>query len=171
MLEIKKPVQQEKQSSENISSKPIKWRCLEYEYHPKTSDWFWFVASGVLIIVITAILMKNFLFAVIAVLAGFILTILGTKKPQEIEFCISGKGVEIGEKIYPYKELDAFWVNYNPPIKKELILKSKKKLVGLVKIPLDHTDPNMVRKNLSRVLKEEEIEESLVETIADWLRF
>jgi len=156
---------------EASTSTPIKWRCLEYDYHPKTSDWFWFVASGALLIVIVAIIMRNFLFAALAIIAAFVVAILGTKKPQKINFIISTRGVEIGKQIYSYKELESFWINYDPPRKKELIVKSKKKLVGLIKIPLDNIDPNLIRKKLIRVLKEEEVEESLVETIADWLRF
>lgn len=154
-------------------SKDIKlaWTCLEYDYRPKTPDWFWFVASGALLVVIIAILMRNFLFAVLVIIAAFVVAVLGTKKPQKINFAISARGVEIEKQIYPYKELESFWINYNPPEKKELAIKSKKKFVGLIKIPLDNTDPNLVRKKLARVLKEEELEESLIETIADRLRF
>lgn len=154
-----------------MDGKPIKWSGNEYQYTPKTSNWFWYVASGSLILIIISILMRNFLFAVFILIASFTIVLFGTKKPQRINFVIQANGIKIGPKLYTFEELTSFWVNYDPPFKKEVILEQKKKLSRYIKIPIENVDPNLIRETLLKFLKEKKHEESLVETIAERLGF
>jgi hypothetical protein len=150
---------------------PIKWRSVEYEDRPKTNDWYWYLASATLLLLIVAFLMKNFLLGAFVLIAAFTVGLLASKKPKEFEFSIEAGGIKIDKKIYPYEELKYFWINYDPPRKKELIIESGKILTPHIKIPLADTDPNVVREALLNFVEEKKIEESLIENLADWLGF
>jgi len=157
--------------SEGNAKQSIKWTALEYNYTPKNSNWFWLVASGALVLIIVSVIMRNFLFGVFVGLAVFVIILSSSKKPRKLIFSIESRGIKIGNNYYPYSELNSFWINYDPPEKKELILKTKKKLANFIKIPLANTDPNLVRDFLLKMLKEKRYDESLTETITEKLGF
>ncbi|MBU1178865.1 hypothetical protein KKB69_00790 [Patescibacteria group bacterium] len=159
-----------KEIKENINFL-TEWIEFEHGHHPKNNEWFWYVASGALIIVILAIFLSNFLFAVLAIIAALVIILTGARKPRKIKFSVGTKGIKAGEKFYPYKELGSFWIHYDPPLKKELIIKFSKKLSQHAKIPLGNADPGRIRNFLIKILKEEEHEESLTEKLAELLGF
>ncbi len=154
---------------ENIRN--LEWTDFEYTHKQKNADWFWYIASGALLITVIAILLRNFLFAILVITATFAIVLLSIKKPRELKFSINTLGVKAGADFYSYKEINSFWINYNPPTKKELIIKPKKKISQHIKIPLGNIDPNTAREFLIKILPEKEHEETLTETIIERLGF
>ena len=110
---------------ENLPSK-IKWSALEYEFHEKTPEWYWALGIITAALVLAAVILHNFLFAVLVVLAGFSVGLYGTRRPRMTLHEINSGGVSLGNKNLNYEHIDHFWINYDPPAKKELILESKK---------------------------------------------
>ena len=104
-------------------------------------------------------------------MAGFVILLYGAKKPRLVSFSITPRGIAIGKRLYPYNDLKSFWLHYDPPRKRELSLRSKKTLMPSIVLPLGQTDPNEVRTILTKFLKEEEQEESMIDTISDHLKF
>jgi len=149
----------------------FEWSALEYEYHEKTSDWFWALGIITLALFLSAIFLKSFLFGFLILLAGFSLALFGARKPNNINFKIDVQGIHIGETIYPYENLKSFWVDYQPPYKKELIIESQKTFMPHINIMLGEADPVKIREYLLKFLKEEKIEEPLTLTIARFLKF
>jgi len=47
---------------ESKSNFPIKWSAMEHDHPQKTADWYWYVGSGALAVLIFAYLLRNFLF-------------------------------------------------------------------------------------------------------------
>lgn len=160
-----------KDKTQKNKSLSIKWEEYEYEYKPKDSNWYWAVASGGLALLIISILTHNFLLGAFSVITTFTLSVYGAKKPKRLAYVIDARGIKMGEKIYSYGEIKSFWINYDPPHKKELIFALQKAIHPLVKIPLGGTDPNEARTMLLKFLKEKKEEESLIETIGELLGF
>lgn len=158
-------------SKSPTTPKPIEWQAPEYEFYKKTPDWFWSIGIIAFGLFLSAIFLKNFLLAILALVAGFSLALYGAKKPNIISFSASEKGVRVGKRIYPYESLDSFCINYDPPHKKELTIKSKKTFVPILNLPLGDIDPVKIRDLLSRFIKEEKIEESPISTIMKIIRF
>jgi len=146
---------------------PIKWRGFESTFKEKSSDWVWFVASGALLILIVAFFMKNYLFAGLVVLATFTIIIMGFKKPEEFDFSVESRGISVGSKLYTFNNLKSFWIHYEPPAKKNLIIKTKGKFLNHIKIPLENVDPVLIRTILIKTLEEKEEEESFIDIIVD----
>lgn len=155
---------------ENLPSK-IKWSALEYEFHEKNPEWYWALGIITAALVLAAVILHNFLFAVLVVLAGFSVGLYGTRRPRMIQHEINSGGVSTGNKSFNYEHIDHFWINYDPPAKKELILESKKTFSTHTVILLGNADPEQIRRYLLQYLKEKKIEESLVAVIARVLKF
>ena len=149
----------------------ISWKAPEYVYIKKPADWYWLVGIIAAGFFILALAMKNFLFAALLVIAAFIVMLYGTKKPRIVSFEISSRGVKIGKKLFPYEYLKSFWIQYDPPLKKELSLESKKSFMPYVILHLAELDPNIIRNYLIKLLPEKKHEESLIENIGHYLGF
>ncbi|KKT21099.1 MAG: hypothetical protein UW04_C0011G0008 [Parcubacteria group bacterium GW2011_GWB1_43_8] len=155
---------------DNLPSK-IKWGAPEYEFHEKTPEWYWALGIITAALVLAAVVLHNFLFAVFAVLAGFSVGLYGARRPRAISHEINSGGVLLGNRSFNYENIDHFWINYDPPAKKELILESKKTFSTHTAILLGDADPEQIRRYLLQYLKEKKIEESLVAVIARALKF
>jgi len=149
----------------------LEWEAEEYEKHEKNKDWFWAVGIVTVGFFILAIILKNYLFALLSLIAGFAVATYGSRDPKTISFAITSRGVKANDVLYPYDMLRYFWINYDPPHVRELYLISKKMVQTQITIPLGQVDPNAVREHLLKFLEEKEIEESLFDTIARFFRF
>lgn len=149
----------------------ISWSAPEYEYHKKNPEWFWILGIITIAMVLVAIIVGNFLFAVLVVLSGFSLAIYGARKPRLIKIGLSSGGISADKKQYDYDDLSHFWINYEPPQKKEIVLEFKKAFSTHITIMLGDTDPEMARRFLLQYAKEKKIEESLANSIAKMLKF
>jgi len=161
--------QQNKNNEEQLID--IQWTAPEFEKREKSPAWFLAVGIFALIFFTIALLMKNFIFAVLIIISVFAIFIYAIKTPRQINFKIDGKGLWIGEKLYPYEELNSFWIFFEPSQIKELSIKSKKILAPLIKIPLLDQDPVLIRQALIKFIPEEKQEESLVDIIARGIGF
>ena len=110
---------------DNLPSK-IKWNAPEYEFHEKSTEWYWALGIITAALVLAAVILHNFLFAVFAVLAGFSVGLYGTRRPRITLHEINSGGVSSGNRNLNYDSIDHFWINYDPPIKKKLFWNQKK---------------------------------------------
>src|SRR3989344_8494372 len=155
---------------DNLPSK-TRWNSPEYEFHEKAPELYWALGIITAALVLAAVILHNFLFAVFAVLAGFSVGLHGSRRPRTIIHEINSGGVSLGNRSFNYENIDHFWINYDPPAKKELILESKKTFSTHTVILLGDADPEPIRRYLLQYLKEKKIEESLVAVIARALKF
>ncbi len=125
----------------------VSWWADEYPYVPKSGQWYWAVGIFTLTFLVVSVLIHNFLFAILMVLAGFTVALYGARRPRTTRFSVSARGVEIGSRLYPYELLESFWVRDDPHAK-ELDIVSKKILVPRITIPLGDADPAEVREIL-----------------------
>lgn len=149
----------------------ISWRAPEYIKYPTNINRLIIFAIVDFLIIFFAIITRNILMAVLFFLIGIVVYIYNQKEPKEINFAITPKGITIDQTLYPYQDLISFWINYNPPIFKELLIRHKKKLLPLIKIPLANQNPTIIRNRLLEFLPEKEEEESLIELISQILKF
>ncbi len=164
-------LKEQKKEEEADIELPLEWETLEYQYKPKSNDWFWYLASAALALVIVAFFMHNFLLGIIAVIGAFTMSVMGSRRPEKIIFGVEIKGIRIDNKFYTYANLNSFWLNYDPPDKKELILESKKSLTPRIIINTEDVDPNQIRKTLLKFLKEKKQEDTMLDAIENLIGF
>ena len=144
---------------ENLPSK-IKWGAPEYEFHEKTPEWYWALGIITAALVLAAVILHNFLFAVFAVLAGFSVGLYGTRRPRTILHEINSGGVSLGNKNFNYEHIDHFWINYNPPAKRAY-LGIKKNIFHPYRNLAGQRRPEQIRRYLLQYLKEKRLKNLL----------
>jgi len=165
-LRQKKSIAKKAKPKKSVPIK-IEWTAPEFTKYKRGKKWFILPGLIALVVIIIAILLKNFLLVVIAVLAFFTIYIYATKEPKKIKFSISGKGVQVDKHIYRFEDLESFWIFYEPPKIKELSIRSKKKFIPYIKIPLNKQNPAEIRELLLKFLPEKKHSESIID---EWTR-
>ena len=163
--------QQEEKVNDKSQLVDIQWQAPEFEKHEKGPAWFIVLGISALIVFTIVLLMKNFIFAILIILAVFTVFVYALKEPRLITFKISGKGITIDDKIYSYEELKSFWIFYELPQIKELSIRSKKWLMPFIKIPIDEQNPTIIRSALVKFIPEQKQDQSLIDIVARNLRF
>ncbi len=150
----------------------LSWNTIEYLHQEKTTDWYWIVGIVALSIAIIATIMNNIIFAILILISSFTLALFASKKPLEVEVDVDDMGVRIGKTLYPYRNLDSFWVETREN-NDRILLKSKKLFMPLIIIFIEETQvrPGDVRALLLKHLPEEEHSEPFLEKLLVYLGF
>lgn len=126
----------------------------------------WYIAAFLLggFFLIHALFTRNFLFVIIILIVGIIIYLHERNTPAMIEFLITEDGIVFGEKFYPYKTFESFWLVYNPPDVKTLYFTFGQVLRSELPIHLETQHPIAIRNILLNYLPEDiEKEEEAVE--------
>ena len=144
----------------------ISWEVAEYDLAPRGVAWYVFAGAAALGLLIWAVSTRNFLFAFIILIFAVIFATHTTRPPQRYRFVISDRGLALGSRLHLWKDIQGFWILYEPPEVKILYLN----FGGIrprLPIPLERTDPNQVRKILREFVPEDT--SNLEEPMLDWL--
>lgn len=141
------------------------WEAPEYNFKEKTNDWFWALGIIAISATVAAFLLNNVLFGILILLGAFLLALFAAREPNTIRFEINENGIIIDKLFYPYKNLSSFYAEGDI-----LLIKSKKKLMQLLIIPLEPED-NKVHDFLINYLEEEELEIPLSQIVMEFLGF
>lgn len=150
----------------------LSWNTIEYLHQEKTSDWYWIVGIVSLSIAIIAIIMNNIIFAILILVSSFTLALFASKKPLEVTVVVDGMGVRVGKTLYPYKNLESFWIETREG-NDRILIKSKKVFMPLIVIFIEEHQvaPADVRRVLLQHLAEEEHSEPFLEKLLVYLGF
>ena len=149
-------------------SEEIYWNDYEYEFQEKTADWFWIFGSIAILLIIISLILKNFLFALIIILGSFILGTYAKRPPSIITYGLGRHGVKYSETLFRYDTIKSFWVNKNS---NRLIIESTRLVKPHISIPLNETDPEIIREKLLPILKEKEYMGTFSDFVSDFFGF
>lgn len=157
------------------SSKPIKisWQAPENSHRaPKGNDWFWGLGVVAVGAIVLAFYFGNILFGIIILLFTITASLMVNQKSEMHDFQISRKGVRIGTMLYPFSNLESFWVE-DTDTDDVILFRTKKSLQDILVVPFDstRTDPEMIRDYLLDYLDEEELEEPFHHKLMEFFGF
>ncbi|MFA6391743.1 MAG: hypothetical protein WCW66_03245 [Patescibacteria group bacterium] len=159
-------------SSQDYGKTIIQWKFPEYEEHERGI--IWYIVAGIVsaAFLTYAIVVSNFLFAIIIVIVDLIILIQINRKPDRIDFKITEEGLMIGSSFTPFRNISKFWIIYNPPKVKTLYINYKSTIRPGITIPLENKNPLRVREVLLKYIEEdiEKEEESNSEQIRKFLK-
>src|SRR3989344_4214130 len=151
----------EKENNQDLESSQYKtgrilhsWTAPEYEYYEKTTDWYWWVSLFAIILFVTAIWQKSFLFGVLVLIGWITIIIYAVRKPLLIKYALAERGVLVGNKLYFWQDLKSFWIFYNPPLRKDLVITSKRSVMPPLNIHVGNEDPLKIRELMLRFIPE-----------------
>lgn len=141
----------------------LAWDIDEYAKYER--GWLWYViATAVgLGLMVYAIVTSNFLFALIIVMFSLALYLSIVSEPAKIRFAVTEDGLEVGHTFYPYRQLQSFWLIYDPPLVKNVYFEFVSPIKPRLTIELDEMNPNAVRSALAGFIREDltQVEEPL----------
>ncbi len=113
------------------------------------------------------IFQKNVITTIFFGMLGVVILIRAGKKPEVVDFEISPLGVKVGERLYGFREIKSFWIEYDPALDiKELSLQLKKWYRAYIKIPIYDQNPVQLRLILLAFLSEAEHEDTLADIVS-----
>lgn len=156
-----------------MNQETINWSALEYEEKDRSVDWYWAVGIVALAVAIISIVYRNYLFAILTVVAAFTLLLYAARKPNIINFELGRRGIRVNKVLYPYTTLRSFWIHrHNNNRKGKLMVQSERMFMPYITIPLpDEPDADVIHDLISEYLPEEEHPENLSEIIMEKFGF
>lgn len=160
------PLQENTQIGDILHEWVIK-EYIQYD-HPRA----WYIIMGVfgLFFLAYSIVSGNLLFAAIIILSAIILFMQSKQSPVDVGIAVTDAGVVVGHRFYPYKELEDFFIVYQPPEVKMLYIDTKSPLRPLLRLPLGDKNPIQIRADLRQFLTEnlDKEEEPLSDKFGRW---
>ncbi|MBI2552275.1 hypothetical protein HYW17_03200 [Candidatus Uhrbacteria bacterium] len=150
----------------NYGPELLSWEIREYHQHARGLAWAIAAAAVGILLLIYAVSSRNFLFAFIVIMFGIIFATHSLRPPRAYRFIIAQRGIALGERFYPWKDIDHFWVVDAPPAVKTLYFE----FGGLrprLPIPLGEINPDSIRAILRGLVREDTSKTE--EPISDWL--
>ncbi len=146
-----------------IELKEFEWEAPEFKESEKEKSWFVMPLIIAIIFAAFAVITENFLFLILIILSFIVFYNYAKKSPRLIRFKINEKGIEVDGIIHEYGDLRSFWIFYDPPLEKILSIRSKKRLLPYIRIPLDKENPAEIRSFLLKFLPEKKHKESIID--------
>lgn len=149
------------------------WSFPEYERPERGLLWYIVALGSSVGLLIYAIVTANLLFALIILLLGIIFFTHHRSAPLELMCTIFQTGIQVGDRFFLWREVESFWIIYEPPAVKRLYIAPKGALLRHeISIPLQRKNPLQIRALLLDYIKEnlDKEEESLSDTAARVLK-
>lgn len=136
------------------------WDVPEYTKYPHSKKWY---AAAILVvfggIVYSIFAEDNYLFAFILLLITIIFMYHELREPGVSQFGITDKGIVWRGFLFPYKEVQSFWIVFEPGVQ-SIYFTFKKSTSPRLAVPLDDQDPEEIRGILTQYIAEDSVRDS-----------
>jgi hypothetical protein len=149
----------------------FQWTAYEHEHREKGPDWYWVLGIIAVGGALMAIILGNFLFAILILVAAFSLALHAAKPPELTEFEVNEKGIVVHRTFYPYTTLASFWIDDEYSPRDTLIVKSTRLAMPYIVVPIEEISVPELREYLLQVLPEEEMREPLLQKVVEYFGF
>lgn len=143
----------------------VEWHAPEFIAPERTQQWYLLWLLGALAVITISVIFKNILFAILILLTAIAVLLQSQRTPKIITCAITSRGVRIGERQYKFDDIESFWIIYEPPHTKVLLLSSKQMLNPQIAVEIAQENPVRIRQALLQFLPEKEQRPSFI----DWL--
>ena len=132
------------------------WKVAEYEKNQRGKGWYIIASIGAFLLLLYSFFSANFLFAVIIIVVAIVIILNDGQDPAKIQIAMTDEGMVVGRKFYDYDDFKNFAIVYKPKQDiKNLYFVFKSSLKPRLSIPLEKTNPLVVRDNLLKYLDED----------------
>lgn len=149
------------------------WEGREYDYNPKSADWYWALGIIATASAIATLLFGNYLFAIVIIIAASSVALHAAKYPPLHHFKLTDQGIFVGSHLHPFSEMTSFSVledieGKHAPM---LSIKTDHWLSPHMVIPLEGVDVDMVYNYFVQHTDEHEHHHSFTDVVAALLGF
>ena len=147
----------------------VNWRGPGHFHIEKKREWYLAVIIISLGIIVAAVVLKNYIFALLIALAAFTSMMFASRGPREVEIEVNHYGIIFGEYFYPYEALESYDIEELPELR--ILIKTKKLLMPTVIIPAHDAPIDKVEEILSQYLEVEDLQEPIFHKVFEYLGF
>ncbi|MBI4262130.1 hypothetical protein HY624_01235 [Candidatus Uhrbacteria bacterium] len=150
----------------------IQWTVPEFPQYVRGQWWYVWVGVCTLVLLSYAVYTANFLFALIIFMGALIVFLHSTKTPSPLSVALDGRGLTIGDRQYPYRDLRSFWIVYDPPDVQAIHILFRSSVKPRLSLQLMDQNPVVIREFLRQFVEEnlKEDDEPLTDTLSRFLR-
>jgi len=127
------------------------WQAPARPFRKKDRSYYTTIAIIVILLVLIALLAKEFLLIGVLLSLTFVAYVLAFVPPGMLNYRISTQGIIIGEDFYFWHLLDSFWFKEKDGIK-VLHIQTRLRFPGQLMLVLGSQDEDKVKKTVSRFL-------------------
>jgi len=166
-----RPPRRETEPTSPADTPLIGWETPEFVQYQRSRKWFLVAILVFAILVIFALITKQWLMAAVIIVSGVVIFMFTQQKPKTVPFAISHAGITFGNRFYPYSEIKSFWIVYEPRVK-TINFEMTRRLSTIITVQLLEQDPLPIRKFLKKYIPEEKSRgEEFSDRISRLLRF
>ena len=143
----------------------ISWEAPSFHYNPQKGYLSLLIVALLTGAVALLIFKGDTLTSIFLILSSLVLFLYGNQKPIISKIKIDQSGILVDDRMYYYKDLKSFWIDYNPGGLRELSMESTKWYMPYIKVLLNEQNPIEVRSLVINFLPEQEHENSLADYI------
>ena len=149
----------------------VTWDAPEHNHVEKSADWFFALAVLAIAAVVAAVLVGNYLFAVLCGVAGIVLAVAAGKPPRIIPFAVTARGIRIGATLFPYTTLASYHIDEDHARGPQLLVLSQRHFMPLLVIPIPEEYIDEIESILQERLAEDYLEESFFQIMLEAVGF
>ncbi|MEI8103639.1 MAG: hypothetical protein WCG84_01905 [Candidatus Moraniibacteriota bacterium] len=153
-----------------MSQQPIfEWQVHETETQAPSRKLLFWLGVALLGIIGYELFVNNPIVAITFILIGITGYILLHREARFLHCRIFPQGVGVNSELFPFDQMDHFWIFENEPGSSFVRFKTKTLIEPFVDIPLGDTDPQELRQILGSFIPEERIDLTLVDIFSRML--
>jgi len=157
--------------SSQTGGEKVAWSASEYVANPRGTTWFIGLAGLSLLIATIIYLVSSDWISTIAILVlGIAVGVFSSRKPRVLEYSVDQKGIQVGDKHYPYAMFRSFSI-MEKGIFGSIYLMPLKRFMPPIEAHFDLKDQPKITAVLGDYLPFEERSPDFVDTLSDRLRF
>ncbi len=149
----------------------ISWKAPEYEVTERGPIWKIIMGISIFGLIAWGIWRGDWIMPLVIFAIALAYYSIHRHENRILEISLTDKGVRIGKKLYPYNRIKAFWILYEPPYLKKMMIRVSGELLYDIPVLLEDQDPEAIRNHmLQHVTELKDQRESLVDALARLLK-
>jgi hypothetical protein len=102
------PAQDQRAEAPYGSTDGVSWTASEYAANPKNVGWFMLLGLATIVLGAATYLITHDVISTIAIcIFGIIVGVFAARKPHVLDYRVDSRGIQIGQKYYPYNTFKA----------------------------------------------------------------
>lgn len=156
-----------------IMKPPLKdllvWKSPARPFKPRDREFYTTAGSIIFLVCVILLFIKEFLLIMVLMALAFLVYILSTVKPEEVDHKITTRGIVTVQKAYPWEQLGRFWfeTKFHDQV---LMIENFVGLPTRLMLLIHEPDKKQIEALLKQYLIKEKPEKTQIEKAAEWLQ-
>ncbi len=151
---------------EEAEKELVVWTAPARPFKRRNRDFFVTVIAMAVVAGLVLFLIEGFLPVILIISLVFLFYVMATVEPQNIDYKITNKGINIAGKLTDWNTMGRFW--FTTRLDSELLVIETSTLPGRLELVVNSEVKAQIQKALSDYLTHEEIPASNLDKAANW---